>query len=129
MPFRADVTTKINLNENYKDIQLISFKDGKQLFWYKHKVDVAAKKVYWVFVLIGLKRNTKYYEYEFEVRNGPTQKFKVNDYCKSDNDDIEKIFREEKCVVMSFSTIKNYLNNEGELSFRFRIRNIGATNA
>lgn len=100
---------------------MISFKDGKQLFFYKHKLDCAAKKAYWIFQLVGPKYYAKFYKYEFEIMHGDVRKFKVTDYCVSDSIDAEEIFKDERCVVMSFQMLKNYLNEDGELKFRYRI--------
>lgn len=124
MQFKSLINMKINFNLHHTDLQLVPYKEGKQLFWYKHKVDINTQKVYWVFQHIGLKKNAKYYEYEFEIQNGSVQKFKVTDFCKSEHDDLDEIMKEEKCVVLSFTTIKNYLNEDGELSIRFRIQNV-----
>lgn len=90
-------------------------------------MDCTAKKLYWVFQYVGPRNQAKYYKYEFEVIFGEIKKFKITDYCESDAVDAEEIFKEEKCVVMSFQTVKNYLDENGELKFRFRIMNSNAT--
>lgn len=54
---------------------------------------------------------------------GDVKKFKVTDYCESDSVDAETIFKEEKCVVLSFKMIQNYFDANGEINFRYRIMN------
>lgn len=76
---------------------------------------------------MGPSNQAKYYKYEFEVYSGDVKKFKVTDYCETDAVDAEEIFKKEKCVVMSFQTVKNFLDDKGELKFRYRIMNVSST--
>lgn len=87
-------------------------------------MDVAAQKAYWIFQYVGPKKQAKYYEYEFEVKDGDVRKFKVNEYCEGDTADLDEIFKKEKCVTMSFNTIKNYVDSNGELHFKYRIMKV-----
>ncbi|CAH1099165.1 unnamed protein product [Psylliodes chrysocephalus] len=120
MEYKTEATIKVNFNTDFNDVQIISFFNGQHYFYYKHKVDKAKEKCYWHFQLIGLQSQAKNFFYEFEVHNG-LRKFKVTEICTNDPFDVEKTFTEEKCVVMSFTTIKNYLNEQGDLPFKFRI--------
>lgn len=90
-------------------------------------MDCAAQKVFYAFQYVGTKSQAKYYKYEFEVSLGDVKKFKVTDYCESDSVDAETIFKEEKCVVLSFQTIKNYFDENGEIKFRYRIMNANSS--
>ncbi|XP_050298019.1 E3 ubiquitin-protein ligase sina-like [Anthonomus grandis grandis] len=121
MQYRTEATLKINFQRDFKDIQLISFFNGQAYFYYKHRVNVQKQKVYWAFQYIGLKSNAEHFFYEFEIHNGPIRKFKVTEICTNDTVRVEDTFELEKCVVMSFASLRNYLDAEGELSFRFRI--------
>ncbi|XP_066254915.1 E3 ubiquitin-protein ligase sina-like [Euwallacea similis] len=124
LQYRTEALTTFDFNKNFKDVHLISFFDGQAYFYYKHFVDCKDKKVYWAFQYIGLKSSAQHYFYEFEVYNGPIKKFKISEMCHTDSDNCEDIFKNEKCVVMSFATVRNFLNNEGELPFRYRILKI-----
>lgn len=121
MQYKTEATSKISFNSNFKDIQLISFFNGQAFFYYKHFVDVEKEKLYWAFQYVGLKSTAEHYFYEFEVHNGPIRKLKVSEVCHNDTTKIDDIFNSEKCVVMTFATVKNFLNDDGELPFRFRI--------
>lgn len=127
MEYRTEANMKINFRSDYYDIQIINFHNGQNYFYYKHKVDVSERKAYWIFQFIGMKTHAKHYYYEFEVHSGPTRKFKVTEICENDTADVDELFKKEKCVVMSFNTIQNYLNEEGELPFKFRIMSIKKT--
>lgn len=127
MQYSTNVTTKINFQNNYKDIHLISFFNGQAYFYYKHCVDVNKQKLYWVFQYVGLKSNAKNFFYEFEIYNGPVRKFKVAEICHNDTTRSEDIFEIENCVVMSFAAARNFLNADGELPFKFRIMKIKST--
>ncbi|XP_056648324.1 E3 ubiquitin-protein ligase siah2-like [Diorhabda sublineata] len=121
MEYKTDATMKISLNRDFKDVQIISFFNGQQYFYYKHQIDVTKQKAYWHFQLIGLKSQAENYYYEFEIHNNSLRKFKVTEFCTSDTTDINTTFAQEKCVAVSFTGIKNYLNEFGELHFKFRI--------
>nr|CAI5865830.1 unnamed protein product [Callosobruchus analis] len=123
MQYRTEANMKMNLNNDFLDIQIISFFNGQQYFYYKHKLDVAKGKAYWAFQLVGTKSQAKHYYYEFEIHNDPVRKFKVTEMCYSDVEDVNKIFEEEKCVVISFKVLKSYLIDD-ELPFKFRIMSI-----
>lgn len=127
MEYRTEANMKISFLEDFSDIQIISFHNGQNYFYYKHKVDVAKSKAYWTFQFIGMKSHARHYYYEFEVHSGPIRKFKVTEICENDTADVKELFDKEKCVVMSFDTIKNFLNDEGELPFKFRIMSIKKT--
>lgn len=127
MEYRTEANMKICFTSDFYDIQIINFHNGQNYFYYKHKVDITKSKVYWIFQFIGMKSHARHYYYEFEVHSGPIRKFKVTEICENDTADVNKLFENEKCVVMSFDTIKNYLNEEGELPFKFRIMSIKKT--
>ncbi|XP_066139872.1 E3 ubiquitin-protein ligase sina-like [Euwallacea fornicatus] len=126
LQYRGEASTKHNFHADFKDVHLISFFNGQSYFYYKHFVDCTKEKVYWTFQYIGLKSTAQHFFYEFEVHNGPIRKFKVSEVCHADSDKSDDIFKNEKCVVMSFASVRNFLDSEGELSFRFRIRKIKA---
>ncbi|CAH1968862.1 unnamed protein product [Acanthoscelides obtectus] len=123
MQYTTAANMKVNFNNDFMDVQIISFFNGQQYFYYKHKLDVSKAKAYWAFQLIGTKSQAKHYYYEFEIHNDPVRKFKVTEMCQSDVEDVNKIFEEERCVVMSFRVLKNFLVND-ELPFKFRIMSL-----
>lgn len=127
MEYRTDATMKMCLESEFLDVQIISFFNGQNYFYYKHKVDIAKQKAFWTFQLVGLKNHARNYYYEFEVHNGPIRKFKVTEICENDTVDANKIFEKETCAVMSFGTIRSFLNAQGELPFKFRIMSIKKT--
>lgn len=120
MEYRTESTTQISFTQNFLDVHVISFFNGQQFFYYKHKIDVAKQKAYWLFQLVGTKSQAKQYYYEFEISDG-IRKFKVTEICENDTVNVEEIFNKEKCVAVSFQTIKNYLDKNGELTYKFRI--------
>ncbi|KAL3274289.1 hypothetical protein HHI36_015694 [Cryptolaemus montrouzieri] len=124
MTFRTEASLKMNLEQNFLDLHIINFHNGQNFFWYKHKVDTTNQKVYWTIQIIGTKQTAQNYYYEFEISQGPTRKFKVIEICENDVVDANKIFESEKCVVMSFKTLKTYLNENNELPFKFRIMSV-----
>ncbi|KAL1497257.1 hypothetical protein ABEB36_008250 [Hypothenemus hampei] len=121
MKFKTEASSKVNFQTDFKDVHLISFFNGQAYFYYKHYVNVEKQKIYWLFQYIGLQSKARQYFYEFEIHKGPLRKFKVSEQCWNDVADANSLFQFEKCVVMSFTSAKNFLNPEGELSFRFRI--------
>lgn len=121
MRYNTEAAIKINFQSNYKDLQLISFFNGQAYLYYKHIVDVQKQKLYWIFQYIGLKNNAENFFYEFEIHNGPVRKFKVSEICYNDTTRTEDILELEKCVVMSFASVRSFLDHNGELAFRFRI--------
>ncbi|KAJ8944820.1 hypothetical protein NQ318_013156 [Aromia moschata] len=124
MEYRTEASMKVCLERDFLDIQIISFFNGQHFFYYKHKVDVNRHKVYWTFQLVGTKDQAKNFYYEFEVHQGPIRKFKVTEICENDNTNANDTFEKEKCVVMSFAAVKNFLNEEGELPIKFRIMSV-----
>lgn len=124
MEFRTEANMKISFENDFLDVQIISFLNGKQFFYYKHKVDVAKEKAYWLFQFIGTKKQAENYYYEFEVHLGPVRKLKFTEICENDVVNANDLFAKEKCVVLSFSSIKNFLNRDGELPFKFRLMSI-----
>lgn len=127
MEYRTEANMKMSFTQDFYDIQIINFHNGQNYFYYKHKVDVAKAKAYWIIQLIGMKSHAKHYYYEFEIHNGPIRKYKFTDICENDTADVNKIFNEEKCVVISFATIKTFLTDDGDLPFKFRIMSIKKT--
>lgn len=127
MEYRTEANLKMCLDRDFLDVHIISFFNGQHYFYYKHKIDVAKEKAFWTFQFVGFKNHAKNYYYEFEVHSGPTRKFKVTEVCENDTVDANRIFEKGNCVVMSFSTIKTYLNEQGELPFKFRIMSIKKT--
>ncbi|KAJ8957476.1 hypothetical protein NQ317_019678 [Molorchus minor] len=124
MEYRTEASMKVSLKNDFRDIQIISFFNGQHFFYYKHKIDVGKAKAYWTFELVGTKDQAKNFFYEFEVSQGPVRKFKVTEVCESDVTNIDDIFNKEKCVAISFASLKNYLNENGELAFKFRIMSV-----
>ncbi|KAG5875739.1 hypothetical protein JTB14_010727, partial [Gonioctena quinquepunctata] len=124
MQFSTEANMKMNLNADFYDVQIISFFNGQNYFYYKHKIDMKKQKAYWTFQMIGLKDQAEHYFYEFEVHTGPVRQYKVIEICQNDTADTEEIFEQEKCVALSFKTLKNYMNKNGELPFKFRIKSI-----
>lgn len=122
MEFKTDICLDINFNSAHRDIDVVSFFNGQSYFYYKHFVDTRKEKLYWAFQFIGLKCKADSFYYEFEVYDGPIRKFKVSELCYNDTTNIEDIFELEKCVVMSFTTAKNFINDDGQLPVRFRIK-------
>lgn len=127
MEYRTEANIKICFTNDFCDLQIINFHNGQNYFYYKHKVDVAKSKVYWIVQFVGMKSHAQHYYYEFEIYKGPIQKLKYSDICVNDTENVDKLFETEKCVVMSFPTVKNFLNDEGELPFKFRIMSIKKT--
>ncbi|XP_008197372.2 E3 ubiquitin-protein ligase SIAH1 [Tribolium castaneum] len=121
MEYKMQTEMNIRLDKDFKDVQIISFFNGAQYFWYKFVVDVALQRVFWVFQFIGPKKQAKNYYYEFEISNGPIRKFKVTEVCDNDVVKAEDLFRDEKCVSLSFNSVKSYLNDNGKLPIKFRI--------
>ncbi|XP_074038857.1 E3 ubiquitin-protein ligase SIAH1A [Leptinotarsa decemlineata] len=124
MQYSTEANMKIDLTRDFYDLQIISFFNGQNYFFYKHKIDTAKQKAYWTFQMIGLLDQALHYFYEFEIHSGPVRQYKVIELCQNDTADTEAIFNQEKCVVITFSTLKNYLNGDGELPFKFRIKSI-----
>ncbi|CAG9763226.1 unnamed protein product [Ceutorhynchus assimilis] len=124
MQYTTKASIKVNFNHEYKDLQLISFFNGQAYFYYKHFVDKNNEKLYWTIQYVGLQSNAVHYFYEFEIANGPIRKIKVTEICYNDTKICKEIFEEEKCVVVPFKAAKSYLNENGELAFRFRITKI-----
>ncbi|RZB39637.1 Sina and/or zf-RING 6 domain containing protein [Asbolus verrucosus] len=122
--YKTQKDVALNLRDDHRDVQIISFFNGAQYFWYKHMVDVSKEKVYWVFQYIGPQRQAKNYYYEFEISGGPIRKFKVTEICDNDVVKAEKLFKEERCVVLSFRAVRSYLNEEGKLPIKFRIMHV-----
>ncbi|CAG9855745.1 unnamed protein product [Phyllotreta striolata] len=118
MNFKTKSTMKINFLNTY-DIQIISH-PSHYYFYYKHKVDMEAEKVYWTFQLIGLRSQAKHFYYSFKIHDG-WKKIEVIEMCHSDSVDAEEIFQSEKCVAISFASLKNFLNDQQEISFDFNI--------
>ncbi|ERL89971.1 hypothetical protein D910_07330 [Dendroctonus ponderosae] len=124
MEFKTEVCVDINFRLNFRDVDVVSFFNGQAYFYYKHFVDARKEKLYWAFQFIGLKCKADSFYYEFEVYGGPIRKFKVSELCYNDTTNIEDIFELEKCVVMSFTTARNFVNNDGKLPIRFRIKKV-----
>lgn len=124
LEYNATVTIRYNDKSDFSDLQLISA--HYHLFWYKHKVDVKKGLAYWAFQMIGLRKQTLNYYYEFEFFMAPpsVRKYKVTEVCTSDLDDINEIFDSEKCVAISLKTLKNYVDANNEYTFRFRLMKI-----
>lgn len=121
MNFKTEVSLKLDFNFDVRDVHLIDFMNGKCFFWYKHKISTKEQKAYWTFQLIGREILSHNFYYEFEIFKGPTRKLKVSEVCDNDTADTEEIFKKEKCVALSFQTLRNFLNEKNELSFKFRI--------
>ncbi|XP_019867837.1 E3 ubiquitin-protein ligase sina isoform X1 [Aethina tumida] len=128
MTFKTEAEMKINLTNNYVDVQMIPFFNGAQYFFYKHKVDVDAKKVYWVFQLIGSKCQAEHYYYEFEIYRGRLRKYKVTEICENDITPTEDIFKRGKCVVVPFEVIENFMDEKEEIQFKFRLMSLKKEN-
>ncbi|XP_018567279.1 E3 ubiquitin-protein ligase SIAH1-like [Anoplophora glabripennis] len=124
MEFRTEANMKISFENDFSDVQIISFLNGKHFFYYKHKVDIEKEKAYWLFQFIGTKKQAENYYYEFEVHLGPVRKLKFTEICENDTVDANDLFAKEKCVVLSFLSIKSFLNRDGELPFKFRLMSI-----
>ncbi|XP_050514655.1 E3 ubiquitin-protein ligase siah-1-like isoform X1 [Diabrotica virgifera virgifera] len=120
LEFKTDAVMKVSLKTSFNNVYLISLFSGQSYLYCKHRVDTSNKKIYFHFQFIGLKSQAQHYYYEFEVYKG-TRKFKITEICTSDTSNIDITFAEEKCFVMSFIAVKNYLNEEGELPFKFRV--------
>ena len=121
MEYKMQMDLSVDLKKDHRDVQIISFFNGAQYFWYKFMVDVAQEKVFWVFQFIGPKKQAKNYYYEFEISDGPIRKFKVTEICDNDVARAESLFKEERCVALSFTTVRSYLNEKGKLPIKFRI--------
>ncbi|KAK9887857.1 hypothetical protein WA026_000165 [Henosepilachna vigintioctopunctata] len=124
MSFKTESMLTMNLEQDFLDIHIINFHNGQNYFWYKHKVDKTQQKVFWTIQMIGTQQMAGNYYYEFEIFKGPTRKFKVIEICLNDAIDARNIFESEKCVVMSFKMLRSYLNENKEISFKFRIMSI-----
>ncbi|XP_044759097.1 E3 ubiquitin-protein ligase SIAH1A-like [Coccinella septempunctata] len=124
MTFKTEAMLHVDLNEDYRNISLIDYRDGQNFFWYKCKVDTLNRMFYSTVQLIGTRQLAPKYCYEFEIFRGPVRKIKVTETCDSDAVYVENIFENENCVAISFDTLKNYLDEEGNMRFRFRIMSI-----
>ncbi|XP_045477030.1 E3 ubiquitin-protein ligase SIAH1A-like isoform X2 [Harmonia axyridis] len=124
MLFKTEAMLKIDLKENFRSISLIDFHEGQNFFWFKCRVDKKRKMFYSTVQLIGTRKLAGKYCYEFEIFKGPVRKIKVTEICDSDAMDAERIFDNENCVAISFETLKNYLDENGVMRFRFRIMSI-----
>jgi hypothetical protein len=121
MEYKMQMEADVKLDKDFRDVQIISFFNGAQYFWYKYMVDVARQKVHWIFQFIGPKKQAKNYYYEFEISNGPIRKLKVTEVCENDVVRAEELCQSERCVSLSFTTVKSYLNAAGKLPIKFRI--------
>ncbi|CAH0564812.1 unnamed protein product [Brassicogethes aeneus] len=124
LSFKSEADMKFDLSRNYSDVQMITYLEGGQYFFYKHRVDVKAEKIYWAFQFIGPKNQAECYYYEFEVANGPIKKFKVTEICRSDVVSADKIFEKGQCVVIPFEVMRNFMDEENVSHFRYRLMSI-----
>lgn len=125
--YKTDCTRNVDLTKDSYDVQMISFFNGANYFWYKHKVNTAKSKVYFVIQFVGTRKQSSSFYYEFEVhdRSQPVRKFKITEICASDTANVEELFDKEKCVAMSFETVRNFLKPQtNELAIKFRIMSL-----
>lgn len=118
--YKTESRKRLDLTKDSFDVQMISFFNGAHYFWYKHKVDTQKQMVYWVIQFIGTKKQALNYYYEFEIHQGPVKKFKVTEICENDVTETDELFDKEKCVCISFKSVRNFLENNA-LQFKFRI--------
>ncbi|KAF5293476.1 hypothetical protein FQA39_LY02961 [Lamprigera yunnana] len=121
MNYKFEGALKINFKKSGKSIEPIDYSDGYALFWYKSKIDVENEMIFWAIQYVGLKKHAQHYYYEFEIYDGPVRKLKVTEICDNDSVDSDTLFESEKCVALSFTTARNFLNSKGYVTFRFRI--------
>lgn len=123
LEFKGEMFLKFELQRNHKTLQAIDLHNGQELVYFKSKVDIEKKLVYFVFQILGLSPEAKNYFYEFEIEGKSVQKLKVTLMCQPNSQDPEDLFEDGKTVAFTFGTVKNFLNEKSELSIRYRIMN------
>lgn len=122
--FKSSGRIKFQKHKDYKNLQVIDFSNGKNVFYYKTKIDSARQKAFFWFNMVGLENLANHYFYEFEIYNGEIKKAKFTNYCNSHAMTDEQIINNENCATLSFKQLKQFTNEDNEIRYRFRIMKV-----
>ncbi|XP_044736025.1 putative uncharacterized protein DDB_G0282133 [Chrysoperla carnea] len=108
---------------SFSFIQMI--KAYNELFWFKYRIDSEKQKVFFVFQLIGTKKQASEFLYELEIISliDANNAIHFTEKCYSVSENISNIFESEQCAVTSFSKIKNFIV-DNRLTFNYNIKKI-----
>ncbi|XP_055534924.1 E3 ubiquitin-protein ligase Siah2-like isoform X2 [Wyeomyia smithii] len=99
---------------------------SKQFLFYFFS-NVTTQMVYFMIIYFGRREEARQYYYEFDIRSQndkDIRRIKYVEQCTADCDDLLKMIDEEKCVVVSFKTIKHFLQDDSKIPFRFIVKKI-----
>ncbi|XP_053686094.1 E3 ubiquitin-protein ligase siah-1-like [Sabethes cyaneus] len=106
-------------------IKLIDAFSKQFLFYFFSNTET--QKVYFMIVYFGRREEARQYYYEFDIRSQDEKdirRIKYVEQCAADCDDLLNMIDEEKCVVVSFKTIKHFLREDSKIPFRFIVKKI-----
>ncbi|XP_058832885.1 E3 ubiquitin-protein ligase sina-like isoform X2 [Topomyia yanbarensis] len=88
--------------------------------------NATTKMVYFMIIYFGRREEAQQYYYEFEIKchdENEIHRIKFTEQCVADCDDLKQRIEDERCVVVSFKTVKNFLHG-GSIPFRFILKKI-----
>lgn len=99
---------------------------SKQFLFYFFS-NASTQMVYFMIIYFGRREEARQYYYEFDIRSlneNEIRRIKYVEQCAADCEDLLKMIDEEKCVVVSFKTIKHFLRADSMIPFRFIVKKI-----